>query len=157
MTEAAIVPVQVATAAIEGEVVRTLGIALVGRRTPIVTVLSLVEERRPETIASGREKDAVAILFACHSISPVSALRCPCPCTIVNKFLPLSLRGYSPTAAPIPAGGVVQRIPTDIAEVFLIRGTVTFPIFGLGTRLSPSIVVATFFRFISSYIARCPL
>ena len=123
MTAAAIAPVHAVMAAIEVEVVRILGIALVGRRTPIVTESSLAVGRRPVSKAGGWEKDAVAILLTYHSISVVSPLCCPCPCTIINKFLVFGFGGLSPTAAPVPAGGVVPRIPTDIAEIFTIGGT----------------------------------
>ena len=55
-------PVHEVVGGIEVEVIGVVGIALVGRRAPIVAVLSNVVRRRPVTPTGGGKEDGFAVL-----------------------------------------------------------------------------------------------
>ena len=62
----------------EVEVVRAVVVEVVRRRTPIVAVVTIIEERRPVTEARSRKEDAVAIRPS-HIVAFNTILCCPCP------------------------------------------------------------------------------
>ena len=61
MTVVAVVPIRVTVTLVEVKVVRVVGIALVRRSTPVVTVCPLVVGRRTVTPTGGRYASPAAI------------------------------------------------------------------------------------------------
>ena len=81
---------------IEAEVKGAVGIALVGRRAPVVAAISNVVRRRPETIARGGKEDRLAISLTRYFIAVMATLCRPCPSTLVYEFLALCPGRQSP-------------------------------------------------------------
>ena len=81
-TEDAIAPIHELTAATEVKAARAIAIDLVGRRTPIVAIVTIIEERSPVTAARSREKDTVAV-GSSNLIALNAVLGSPLPCTFI--------------------------------------------------------------------------
>ena len=137
-------------AAIEAEVARVLRIALIGCRTPIVTVLSGAFERPPFAPTRSGKEDAVTVR-TCHLITVVASLRCPSPGAFIVQFFQFGLCRQTPAAAPVRTGCIVLAVAADIAKVFLVS------LFTFRSCLSLGEITAVVTRRTGSHIAVGPL
>ena len=149
-------PVHEVVGGIEVEVIGVVGIALVGRRAPIVAVLSNVVRRRPVTPTGGGKEDGFAVL-AGDFIAVMATLCRPCPGTLVHKFLPLCLGRHSPRAAPSIAGYIVRGVTADVTHTLAECTAIFFGIARLGGSFAPGVIIAVIGGGISADIAGRPL
>ena len=99
-------PVHAVVGGIEAEAIGAVGIALVGRRAPIVAVLSNEVRRRPVTPTGSGNEDGLAVL-AGDFVAVLAALCRPCPCAFGFQLFEFSLGRQAPIAAPSIAGDIV--------------------------------------------------
>ena len=143
-------------ATVEEEAVGVIGIALVGRRTPIVAVLSSAVERRTEAVTRSRKEDGVVVLLANHLVAFLAVICSPCPCAVVYKFLKLSLCGQTPRGTPIGPCGIIGGVAGYITITLSISLAVFSCICSLCRGLTPGKIAAVTFRTAGSYITSSP-
>ena len=91
----AIAPSRGVARRIEVEAIGVVGIALVGRRAPIVAVPSNEAGRRPVTPTGGGKEDGFAVL-AGDFVAVMTTLCCPCPSTLGFQLFEFSFCRQSP-------------------------------------------------------------
>ena len=120
MAVVTVVPIRVMVTTVEVQVVRVVGITLMRRRTPVVTVSPPVVKRRTITPTGSRKKYAVAVLLAGYLAAFYTVLCCPGPGAVVEQFLKFGLGGQAPGAAPLLAGYIVGGVAAYVAEVLAV-------------------------------------
>ena len=138
---ATVAPVHAVAGGIEVEVIGEVGIALVGRRAPIVAVLSNEVGRRPVTPTGGGKEDGFAVL-AGDFIAIMATLCCPCPGTLVHKFLALCLGRQSPRTAPPIARYIVRGVTADVTHTLVECLAIVFVVTRLSRSFAPGVKIA---------------
>ena len=111
----AINPTRVVVRRIEEEVIGVVGIALAGRRTPVVAALSNEVRQRPFPPTGGGKEDGFAVL-AGDFVAVMATLCRPCPGTLGFQLFEFRFCGHSPRAAPSIAGYIVRGVTADVTH-----------------------------------------
>lgn len=137
---------------VEAKVAGISRIPHIRSRTPIVTIVSYIAERRLSTKTGCRQEDRTAVRSG-HFAAFVTVLRSPLPCTVVDKFLDLRSCRQPPCATPVGSCSIVAAVARYVAHAYAVGRAVGFLVFGLRTYLSPCIIVSVVRRGGRTYIA----
>ena len=155
--EATAVPVHVVAGGIEVEAIGAAGIALVGRRAPIVAALSNVDRRRPVTPTGGGKEDGFAVSLTRYFIAVMATLCRPCPGTLGFQLFKFRFCGHSPRAAPSIAGYIVGGVTADVTHTLAVCLAIICVVTRLGGSFAPGVIIAVIGGGISADIAGRPL
>ena len=127
---------------VEAQVARVMGITLVRRSTPVVTVSPLVVERCAVTPPGGRQEDAVAVLFAGYLVAVMTVLGGPSPGAVIYEFLEFFFGWKAPCAAPLSAGYIVGGVAGNAVHLLGEGGAGAGAVIALCGGLAPGVVAA---------------
>ena len=125
----------------EEEVIGAVGTALVGRRAPIVAVLSNAVRRRPVTPTGGGKEDGFAVL-AGDFVAVMATLCRPCPGTLGLQLFEFRFCGHSPRAAPSIAGYIVRGVTADVTHTLVECLAIVFVVTRLSRSFAPGVIIA---------------
>ena len=138
---ATVAPVHDVAGGIEVEVIGEVGIALVGRRAPIVAVLSNEVGRRPVTPTGGGKEDGFAVL-AGYFIAVMATLCRPCPSTLGFQLFEFCLGRQSPRTAPPIARYIVRGVTADVTHTLVECLAIVFVVTRLSRSFAPGVIIA---------------
>ena len=140
----------------EEEVIGAVGTALVGRRAPIVAVLSNAVRRRPVTPTGGGKEDGFAVL-AGDFVAVMATLCRPCPGTLGFQLFEFCLGRQSPRTAPPIARYIVRGVTADVTHTLVECLAIVFVVTRLSRSFAPGVIIAVIGGGISADIAGRPL